>query len=39
MNYEDLLDNLYMEKKGIDYQLRPSNNDYLINKKNENYNI
>ena len=38
MNYEDLLDNLYMEKKGIDYQLRPSNNDYLINKKNENYN-
>lgn len=36
MNYEDLLDNLYMEKKGIDYQLRPSNNNMIINDKKEN---
>ena len=36
MNYEDLLDNIYMEKKGIDFQLRPSNNSNLLNKDNEN---
>ena len=36
MNYEDLLDNIYMEKKGIDFQLRPSNNSNLPNKDNEN---
>ena len=33
MNYEDLLDNLYMENKGIDYQLR-SSKKFNINKKN-----
>ena len=36
INYEDLLDNIYMEKKGIDFQLRPSNNNNLPYKDNEN---
>ena len=36
MNYEDLLDNLYMEKKGIDIQLRSSKNNNNSNKKNAN---
>ena len=39
MNYEDLLDSIYMEKKGIDIQLRPSNNNIISNqKKDENKN-
>ena len=38
MNYEDLLDNLYMESKGIDYQLRSSKKYNINKKKNENNN-
>ena len=38
MNYEDLLDNLYMEKKGIDYELRSFKNYDLVHKKDENKN-
>ena len=36
MNYDDLLDNLYMEKKGIDIQFRSSKNTNNTNKKKEN---
>ena len=39
MNYEDLLDNLYMENKGIDYQLRSSKKYNINQKKNQNNNF
>ena len=35
MNYEDLLDNLYMDKKGIDIQLRSSNKKNISGQKKE----
>jgi len=35
-NYEDLLDNLYMENKGIDYQLRSYKNYNTSHQQNEN---